>query len=410
MDGSQTADARAFAIRLATFYGALFVVYGMNVPYMPVWLDWRGLTAPEISAVMAAPFFLRILITPAVALIADRNGSHRTLLIVLAWLSLGLVLALSQAATYWPIMLLTVPLIICNSTIMPLTETVAVAGVRRAGLDYGRMRLWGSLSFVAASFAGGIAVAHYGGGAGVWLVAIGCLLTVAAAHNLPREKYDGAEHTGTQDTVTPLWRAREPGLLLRQPAFIAFLLAAGLIQAAHATFLTFGALIWQKQGLGGAWIGALWAIGVFAEVVVFAMSGALVEKFGTVRLLLAGASASVVRWIAMGFDPDLTVLVPLQLLHGITYGASHVAAIHFIKQAVPRHASGTAQALYATVAAGLAMGIATLIAGWIFSAYGSASYFSMAVVSALALLAAVRLLQIWNGSELAAVTPSIQPT
>ena len=231
--------ASAFTLRVATFYGALFVCYGMHVPYTPVWLDWRGLSAAEISIVMAAPFFVRLVITPAVALAADRRGNHRQLLIGLAWASLVIALALSQAATFWPILALAVALIVCNSTIMPLTETVAVAGVRRAGLDYGRMRLWGSLSFVAASFAGGIAVAHSGGGAGVWLVAIGCLLTVAA---------------------------------------------------------------------------------------------------------------------------------------------------------------------------GLAMGIATLIAGWIFSAYGSASYFSMAVVSALALLAAVRLLRIWNGSELAAVTPSVQPT
>ena len=164
-----SAAARAFGFRVALFYGALFVIYGMHVPFTPVWLDWRGLTAGEISAVMAAPFFLRLFVTPAVALSADRAGSHRTMLIVLAWMSLVLVLLLSQAASFWPILFLIVPLIICNSTIMPLTETIAVKGVREAGLDYGRMRLWGSLTFVAASFAGGVAIDRYGAGAGIWL-------------------------------------------------------------------------------------------------------------------------------------------------------------------------------------------------------------------------------------------------
>jgi MFS family permease len=165
--------AKAFAARVALFYGALFVVYGMHVPYTPVWLNGRGLTSGEISTIMAAPFFLRLLITPGIAMAADRTGRHRIMLIGLAWASLAVVLILSQATGFWPIILLMVPLIVAFTTIMPLTETVAVSGVRHAGLDYGRMRLWGSLTFVAASFAGGFAISHWGSGAGIWLVALG---------------------------------------------------------------------------------------------------------------------------------------------------------------------------------------------------------------------------------------------
>lgn len=392
-----TRRARAFGMRIALFYGALFVVYGMHVPYMPVWLAGRGLTGAEISAVMAAPFFLRLLITPGIAMAADRTGRHRVMLIALAWISLAVILVLSQAIGFWPILLLTVPLIVTFTTIMPLTETVAVSGVRHAGLDYGRMRLWGSLTFVVASFAGGFAVAHWGSGAGIWLIAIGCGLTVVAAHLLPREALKSDDVELVQG---PWWKAEEPLMLLRQPAFVAFLFAAGCIQAAHATFLTFGTLIWQKQGLSGGWIGSLWAIGVFAEIIVFAVSGWLVRTFGPVALLIAGAASSVVRWIAMGFDPGLATLVPLQILHGVSYGASHIGAIHFISQAVPLRAAGSAQALYATVAAGVAMGFATLIAGWFYARYGGASYFAMVVIALVALAASVRLNARWSGGLL----------
>lgn len=389
--------ARAFGTRVALFYGALFVVYGMHVPFTPVWLDGRGLTASEISTVMAAPFFLRLLITPGVAMAADRTGRHRAMLIVLAWASLGVVLLLTQAYGFWPILVLLVPLIVAFSTIMPLTETVAVSGVRHAGLDYGRMRLWGSLTFVAASFAGGLAVAHWGSAAGIWLVAFGCLLTVMAAHVLPRE---ALATDAPEPDRAPWWKAEEPMMLLRQPAFVAFLCASGGVQAAHATFMTFGTLIWQKQGLGGGWAGALWAIGVFAEVALFAVSGWLVRTFGAVKLLTAGSVMSIVRWVVMGFDPGLGVLIPLQVLHGVTYGASHIGAIHFISKAVPQRAAGSAQALYATVAAGLAMGIATLIAGWFYASHGGASYFAMAAISVAALAASIHLGRLWPGGEL----------
>ena len=406
---ARDASPKQFATRLAVFYGALFVVYGMHVPYMPVWLDWRGLSASEISTIMAAPLFLRVLLTPGVALIADRNGTHRSLLIALAWLSLVLVVGLSQAETFWPILMLAVALVICNSTIMPLTETLAVSGVRSAGLDYGRMRLWGSLSFIAASFAGGIAIAAYGGGAGVWLVAMGCVLTAVAAHVLPSPMSgemsgatSGSARTARVDV--PIWQASEPRALIAQPAFVMFLLAAGGVPAAHATFMTFGTLIWHGQGLSGTWIGALWAIGVFAEVALFAISSVLVQRFGVTRLLVLAISASIFRWVVMAMEPGLPVLVPLQMLHGVTYGISHIAAMHFIHQAVPAHASGSAQALYSTVATGLAMGLATLLAGWLYSVGGAQSYLAMAAVSVLALLAALRLQQLWHGGHLIAET------
>lgn len=385
--------ARAFGARLALFYGALFLIYGMHVPYMPVWLDGRGLSAAEISAVMAAPLFIRLFITPTVALAADRSGQHRRMLILLAWLSLALVLALGQMHGFWLIFALAVPLGIAYSTIMPLTETIAISGVRHAGLDYGRMRLWGSLTFIAASFAGGFAIARYGAMSGIYLITLGCIATVCAAHLLPRESLGRDEPL---PNAAPWWKADEPLRLIASPVFLVFLVAAGGIQAAHSTFLTFGTLIWQKQGLSGGWIGTLWAIGVFAEVALFAASGWFVRTFGATRLLIAGAASSLLRWVVMAMDPPLAILLPLQLLHGVTYGATHIGAIHFIGRAVPVHIVGTAQALYATVAAGVAMGIATLVAGRLYATHGPQSYFAMAILAGVALAASLRLHRIWR--------------
>jgi MFS transporter, PPP family, 3-phenylpropionic acid transporter len=92
----------------------------------------------------------------------------------------------------------------------------------------------------------------------------------------------------------------------------------------------------------------------------------------------------------------------------VTYGGSHVAAIHFMHQAVPRRASGSAQALYATVASGLAMGFATLIAGWIYARYGGGSYAAMAGISVLSLVAAWRLRTLWDGGGIFDPLPAAQ--
>ncbi len=388
---------RSFAVPVALFYGALFVVYGTHIPFMPVWLDWRGLSPGEISIVVATPLFLRLLVTPVIAMVADRDGAHRRYLIILAWLSLAFILGLAASVSFWTILFFATLLMLCNSTIMPLIETIAVNGMSQRGLDYGRMRLWGSLTFVASSFAGGLAITAFGGGAGVWLIAFGCALTVAAGHILPKEERFAALIQPSRS----FWRAAALRDLLAQREFLFFLVAAGLVMSAHATFFTFGILIWQKQGLSAAWCGSLWAIGVFAEVLLFSVSGRVVQRIGAARLIALGAAASIVRWLAMAFDPPLAVLLPLQLLHGVTYGASHIGAIHFIHETVAREKQGTAQALYATMASGVAMGCSTLIAGWIYASGGSLSYLAMVVISIISLSAGLWLVKARNGAVFA---------
>ncbi|WP_045836308.1 MFS transporter [Hyphomicrobium sp. 99] len=385
---------RRFAVPVALFFAALFVVYGTNVPFMPVWLDWRGLTPGEISVVIAAPLFLRLFVTPVVAMAADREMAHRRYLIIFAWLSLGFVLALAASSSFGTILIFATLLMLCNSTIMPLIETIAVNGMRHRGLDYGRMRLWGSLSFVAASFGGGVAMNVFGGGAGVWLVAFGCALTVVAGQILPaQDRFEGPVKPSL-----PLWRAEALRELLKQREFRFFLVAVGLAIASHAAFYTFGILIWERQGLSAAWSGSLWAIGVFAEVLLFAVSRHVIQRTGAARLIALGAAASIVRWLVMAFDPPLAVLLPLQLLHGLTYGATHIGAIHFIHDTVDREKQGTAQALYATMSSGLAMGCSTLIAGWIYASGGSLSYLAMAAISMISLAAGLWLVKSQRGA------------
>lgn len=402
-----------YGIRVSVFFGALFLIYGVHLPYLPLWLEWRGLSPAEIGIVTSAPFFLRLIATPAIAYSADRRGAHAQTILLLAWTGLVAALMLSQMGGFWAILVMALILAIAVTTIMPLTETVAIGGVRQ-GLDYGRMRLWGSLTFIAASFAGGAAVDVAGRGIGIWLIVAGCVVTVAAAYLLPADA--GKSGRGRRARARAQASALEPPLapvpprrgidratvvrLARHPLFITFLVAIGTVQAAHAMFYTFGAIHWRAGGLSSAWIGTLWAIGVITEVSLFALSGRLVGWLGPVRLMHLGAGAAVLRWAAMSLDPSLGWLIPLQVLHGLTYGASHLGAIHFINRAVPEAAGGTAQAFYATLASGVLQGAATLVSGMLYARYGGGGYLAMAGLALGGLVAGLMLARAWDGDAL----------
>ena len=328
--------ASPLGLRISLFFGALFLAYGVVVPYFPVWLDARGLDPLQISTVTALPLFVRLLVTPSIGLLADRLGNYRLVIVTLAWCAMALIGGLSLVSGYAPILLIGVAFLLANGTMLPLIETIAVGGVRTQGLDYGRMRLWGSITFIIANFVGGIAIEALGGSFALWLIAFAGVATIAAAHALPPPPV-------TVRAAAPIqranWRTSSPARLLGSRLFILFLVAIGCTHGAHATFYTFGALHWQAQGLSAAWVGTLWAIGVFAEVVLFALSAPVVRRFGPAQLIVAGAGASVVRWGVMAFDPPLGVLIPLQAAARahLRRCASRRHPVHHARRAAPGH-------------------------------------------------------------------------
>lgn len=383
---------RGLGARIAAFYAALFLVGGTKLPYLPVWLDDRGLDAGAIALVTAAPLFVRIAAAPALAAGADATGDRRRAILLLGWLGLAASLALPAAGGLWSILVVALLMALASTGMMPLSETIAMAAVRRHGLDYGRMRLWGSLSFVVAGFVAGWAVERIGAWTVAWLLVVGAGLTLATALALPREER-ATEDGGTGSVRAPPWRPGAAAAHCFTRPFLLFLLAAGGVQSAHAVFYTFGVLHWRAQGIGTTTAGVLWAIGVAVEVGLFAVSGAVVRRVGAERLIAAGAVAALVRWAAMGFDPPLAVLVPLQALHGLTFAAAHLGAVHYIAARVPAQHAGTAQGLYAAVASGIGMGLATLAAGPLYAAAGGKAYFAMAAIGAASLAATVPLLR-----------------
>ena len=176
--------------------------------------------------------------------------------------------------------------------------------------------------------------------------------------------------------------------MLKQRRFALALVAAGLIQAAHAFFYGFSTLAWTRQGFGAEVIGSLWALGVIAEIIFFAALRRIETVVSAEALLFIGGAAAVVRWTAMAFAPPLAVLLPLQILHAGTFAASHVGALRIVERETPPEVAGLGMTLYAVLAAGTPIGLATLASGALFDRFGAGGYAAMAAMAACGLAAA----------------------
>ena len=370
------------AIRLALFYAAVFLFVGVALPFWPVWLTAKGLSATEIGLLITAGAWVRIAAPALAAHVADRRGRRRSVLVLLAGTSLAAHLLFLVAEGFAALLAVSILAAIAFTPIIPMGENMTLLASRERRFDYGRVRLWGSIAFIAGAILGGRAVGGVGSDAILWLVLGTLALTLLAAIAMP-------------ETGSPPARRRVPvAALLSDPSMVVFLVTASLIQASHAAAYGFATLAWQASGIDDDVIGLLWAEGVLAEIVLFAVGGGLAARLGPARLLAIGAAAGIVRWVGLALEPGLAWLVALQALHALTFGAAHLGAMLYLVRAIPPEHSASAQALYSGAAMGLVMGGATILAGALYDDVGAGAFYAMAAMSAGGLAGAALLARV----------------
>jgi len=377
------------AVRIALFYAAIFLFVGIHLPFWPVWLTSRGVGAAEIGIVLSAAAWIRAFAQPLIAQAADRRGERKRLIVALMMATLAGTALYAAADGFWEILGVSVLVAIVFSAVMPLGENLAMLSAHRNGFDYGRVRLWGSLTFIVGATFGGRLLVGREADLILWLLLGTLALSVVAALMLPDFR------------APPVEKKHAPiSRLLRNRVFIVFLLAVGFTQASHAVYYGFATLAWTAAGISNDIIGALWAEGVVAEVILFAFSGAVARRLGPVKLLAIGVVGGLVRWVTLGLTADLGILAVVQLLHAATFAATHLAAMHFLLRAIPAEFSATAQGLYAGLATGVLMGLAMIVAGTLYAAFGGAAFLAMAALSLTGGLAAIALARLWKGGEI----------
>lgn len=382
-----------FVLRLALLYFGLFGAIGIQLPFLPVWLAAKGLDEAAIGLVLATATGFRVATVPFATRAADLFGSLKWAILIA---TIGCALSLTAlglfGSTVATILLCYVLASACSGTALPLTEAYALRGLSERKRSYGPVRLWGSAAFILGALATGLITAWIARVHIIWvLVLTYWLAALAAAALVPVSVPQG---DGKRAGV---------GVLLKNPALIAIIIASGCMQASHALFYAFGTLHWSASGISGAGIAGLWSISVGAEIVLFALSGRFPRWLSAPALLAIGSAGAALRWLGMAFDPPGAVLPALQLLHALSFGATHLGAVMFVARAAPPSLTATAQGLLATANGGL-MALAMAASGLLHARYGAGGYIAMtlmALAGGVATLLAAR----WSRRSADALTP-----
>lgn len=365
---------RHLGARVSGLYGGLYVHYGFYA-FLPVWLGATGSRPAEIGLLMAVPLILRLLTVAPFAAWCGRHGHVRDGVAATAIAAAILVLTLLVAPGHVGRVISVVIFATVWDQIPVLTDAYAVMVVRSHGLDFGRMRVWGSIAVVASNAAAGWLLGLTGIATLPIMIAVLLIVPALLIPILPRDRLlmrEAPERGGG-------WRE-----LFADRQLMAGLFAASLIMGSHGLINSFGAIQWTASGIPTRTIGLLNALAVASEIIAFVFGAKLLGGRDPRIMIVVASISAALRWAIMATAPGIIGLCVGQLLQGFSATGAILAPMLLIAARVPNRLSSSAQGLNA-VLLGALLAVVTAGSGMIWQLGASVAYGLMLVIALLAL-------------------------
>jgi MFS family permease len=387
-------------------YGSYFLCMasiGFILPYLPLYLQQRGLSESAIGYVWTASALAGLLQFP-LGVWSDRLRSRKPFLLA--------ALAVLTAATFWlhgasGALGLGVLAVLfaengpCRATVESLAgaEAVHLAPPSQLGTALGALRFWRPIGIMAVALLGGILVDPYGWAACVLpdsltdtiatqeytlgsilllLVVVQGLAFVAALllHEAPSSP--SRDRKGAEAEPLPYGRGLDSSRPWRDGRLWTFAVAMVLFHAAAAPGGAYlGLFVKHDLGASDGFLPCLFIVMMVAWMVLVRPAGRWADRIGRKPLLVLGWSAMSVRLALLAVVRSPAQVLFIQLLDGLAQGLFGVLAAAWVTDRfnAPRRA-GCAQVLVGScLVFGSAMG--PLLAGLMVPMLGYRGLFAL---------------------------------
>lgn len=373
-DGASQRSDRLFK----TFYFLFFAGLAALMPFLALYYEGLGLSGRQIGVLTAIPPLMALFAASLWGGLADATQQHRLLLGLAMAGAIVCVLALSLASSFAMLGVLIVGYAFFFAPINPLVDNSAMEMLGERKNRYGQLRLWGAIGWgVAAPLIGRLVETH-----GLrwsflgYALIMGLGLIVILRLPISESSFGGSFWSGFR-----LLMARRRWILFLIVVFVAGL-GAGILN-------NYLFLYMNQLGASETLMGLALTVATLSELTIFALSGRMLERWGTGKMLAASIVAMVIRMLAYSVVTTPWAVLVIQLLHGFTFAALWTAGVSYANSAAPRGMGATAQGVFSGVTMGLAAAAGAFIGGWLYQDVGAVLMFRWAGIGiALALLVA----------------------
>lgn len=355
---------------LRAYYFAYFMMVGAYVPFLPGWLRANGIRGFEMGLIMALTYATSVVAPPIVGVLADALGLHRWLLRVAcagSVLCFG-ALALVVSAGPMPSFAFVFTVILVSAFFRPSLNMLADVAALEHGHSYGRIRMWGSLGFIATAGTLGGLIDTTAPAPLIIVITLSLVIALGCTFLFP---------PSSKRPPAPVWA--EASTLLRQPYFRWFLVASFLSQVAHIAYDLCLSLHVRDLGGSDAVAGGFWALGAVAEILLMAQAARFFARETPAYWFWISLAIGAARWVIFATVGSLVVLAVLQVLHAFTFGLRWVSSLEIVRTSAGPNTLATAQgAFLAANAVGGVTGL--LLWGSLYESAGGTPVFAGAAV------------------------------
>ena len=299
--------------------------------------------------------------------LADRYFATEKIIAFLQFTGGVVLLVASRISDYQTLMATMFLYCMLYAPTLALTNSIAMINLKDSEEEFGRIRVWGTIGWIAAGLmlsgwrtlaAGNAALAVPGDTlflAGILSLLMG-IQSLALPHTPPRK-----------EGVSP-WAFLEAWKMMKDRNFAIFI-GICFVVATELQFyyvLTAPFLVSDRIGISATSVSAWMTVGQAAEIFVmaFVLSWSL-KKFGMRKTLAVGVVAWPIRYIVFAIGSPTWLVIASLSLHGFCYVFFFVAAFIYVDQVAPPDIRASAQSLIAMVTLGLGSFVGANFSGWV---------------------------------------------
>lgn len=351
-------------IVLSSHYFLYFGILGIYLPYFNLYcyhLDFSGFQIGVLSALRTFSTALFPLVWGA---LADRYSIRRPIFITCTVAATAIWFLYLLTTDFTLMLLITAMYGIFYAPIISFLESFSMDLLGKRKSDYGRLRVWGSLSFIIVVILVGRLIDIYSAAIILVLILIGSILQSVLSGAIPR----------VAEQVRKNSFSASAKMFLNRRA-MTFLFCAFLMLVSHGTYYGFFSIHLEQIGYGGAFIGFAWALAAIAEISVMVGSAKIFSRFSFEKVLIFSFFAAALRWVLLAGAESAAPILFAQLFHAFTYGSFHVASVLYIDKLAPPEAKTLGQALNNAVTYGLGIMVGFFASGVLFEKIGAPNLF-----------------------------------